>query len=158
MRRLALATLAVAVALVLAPAALGDTDTVERSDVPAASLTQLSGQTIKCWATDYWVQFVRKSSVGIKLWHYRLTIDDFCWNGTKIVLVNSHRSVGGPYWPCWIFDGHIGNEVQKNASWSWKRIIEGKFTWLCPPLIYSKTPEVWVKLRGDGYHASGVAS
>jgi hypothetical protein len=47
--------------------------------------------------------------------------------------------------------GHL-DQVNWNARWSRVQTIEGKFKWLCPPLIYNRTPEVKIGLRGDGYH------
>lgn len=110
---------------------------------------------VKCWATPFVVQRIRRSTVGIVVWRYRLHIDDFCWSDNKIVLVNSHRSTY--QLGLWVFSGHIDNEVHKNAKWSWRRFTEGKFTWIGEPLPFAMTPEVWIYLRGDGYHDWGTA-
>jgi len=119
------------------------------------ALSRANVAVVKCWATPFTAQRIRRSSVGIVVWRYRLTIDDFCWNGTQIVLVNSHRSTY--QFGLWVFSGHIDNEVQRNAKWSWRRFTEGKFTWIGEPLPFAMTPEVWIYLRGDGYHSWGTA-
>jgi hypothetical protein len=144
--------------LIVAPAAWADT---ERSEVGAepprvvnTNLTLLENSTVWCFKDPWWVKRTRRSAAGITVWYYRLWIDSFCWTGKKIVLLKHHRQLGGPFVPCW--DGeHLDSQIITNASWSWKRIIEAKFTWLCSPLPVVRTPEVWITLRGDGYHAGG---
>jgi hypothetical protein len=127
------------VALAAPSVALADTESTDRSSVPGPvrsfdpDLIQLAnGNVVYCWASDFWVQRQRRSTVGILLWYYRLTIDDFCWGNNKIVLANAHRNVGGPFVPCWDFAGHLDNQVNWNAKWSRVQTIEGKFQWALP--------------------------
>jgi hypothetical protein len=151
--RLAVATTAAAVALVTVPVASAGKETSGRPAVVAdAALSLAEGETVYCWASEWWVQWHRRSTVGISVWRYRLTIDDFCWTGTKIVLLNSHRSAKVNV-PLWDFAGHIGQERHWNARWSFRRWTEGKFVWVGEPGLATRTPEVWFKVRGDGYLA-----
>jgi len=151
--------IALAAILVLSVFAVGQASAgVTTSSKPVVevnkALSVANIAVVKCFKDPWTVQRIRRSTVGIVVWRYRLIIDDFCWNGTQIVLVNSHRSTY--QFGLWVFSGHIDNEVQWNAKWSWKRFTEGKFTWIGEPLPFAMTPEVWIRLRGDGYHEWGT--
>ena len=110
----------------------------------------LGARVIKCWDRDWSVIFVRRSTVGVRVWDYRLTVTDFCWDGTKITDLNSHISVGGPFVPLWDFCCTFTDEKRWNARWSFKRRIEGKFVWVGQGVGFTVTPEVWFKVNGKG--------
>ena len=157
MRGLAVAILALAFAsLAVVPVASAGTETSGRPAVVAdAAISRTEGQTIYCWAGDWWVQWHRRSTVGLSVWKYRLTVTDFCWTGSRIVLLNSRRS-GKTYVPLWDFCCHIGQEKDWNARWSFRRWTEGRFVWAGPVGLAVRTPEVWFKVRGDGWYDYGA--
>jgi hypothetical protein len=132
---------------------------VETSGKPGvvanAALSAAEGVTVYCWASDWWVQWHRRSLAGVSVWKYRLTVTDFCWNGRKILDVNSHRSVKIGV-PLWDFCCHLSETKNWNARWSFRRWTEGKFVWLGPVGVAVRTPEVWFKLRGDGWFDYGA--
>ena len=123
--------------------------------VKNSSLSLTEGATVWCWAGDWWVQWHRRSLAGVSVWKYRLTVDDFCWTGTKIVDLNSHRSVSIGV-PLWDFCCHLEETKNWNAKWSFRRWTEGKFVWLGPVGVAVRTPEVWFKVRGDGWYDYGA--
>jgi hypothetical protein len=110
---------------------------------------------VKCWASPWYVQWHRRSTAGLSLWIYRLTIDRFCWSGTKIEAIHSFRSVKLNA-PLWDFCCHLGQTRTWNATWSFKRWTEGKFVWSGPLGLATRTPEVWFKVRGDGWYDYGA--
>jgi hypothetical protein len=153
MKLLVVSALAALAAGVGASVAGAGEETSGRPEVVAeAALSRAEGETVYCWATERWVQWHRRSSAGISVWKYRLTVDDFCWMGTRIVDLNSHRSVSIGV-PLSDFCCHLDETKNWNARWSFRRWTEGKFVWLGPVGVGVRAPEVWFKLRGDGYLA-----
>lgn len=119
------------------------------------SLSRANIAVVKCWASPWWVQWHRRSTAGVSLWIYRLTVDRFCWTGTKIAAIHSFRSVKLNA-PLWDFCCHLSQTRQWNGSWTFRRWTEGKFVWAGPVGLAVRTPEIWFKVRGDGWHDYGA--
>lgn len=110
---------------------------------------------VKCWASPWWIQWHRRSHAGLSVWRYRLTIDRFCWTGTKIAAIHSFRSVKIDK-PLWDFCCHLSQTRRWNGTWSFRRWTEGKFVWAGPIGLAVVTPEIWFTVRGDGWHDAGA--
>jgi hypothetical protein len=122
----------------------------------AMSVTNVA--IVKCWGGErmpWTVRWTRRSLVGILVWRYGLTITEYCWSGKKVLSIKSHRW-GKTYVPLWDYTGHIDQERDWNARWSFRRWTEGRFVWTRPIGVAVRTPEVWFKVRGDGYVSYGA--
>jgi hypothetical protein len=123
--------------------------------VTTVSRTTSGARTVWCWKDPWWFAAVKRSAVGIKVWKYGMTIDDYCWNGRRIVLLNSHRWTKTNV-PFWDFCCHIDQQITWNAccgppAWSYRRFTEGKFVWAGPAGLAQRTPELTFYARGDGF-------
>ena len=111
--------------------------------------------TVWCWGSPWYVQWHRRSTAGLSLWKYRLTVTRFCWTGSRVAAISSFRSmkVSAPLWdPCC----HLGQTRRWNNRWSFRRWTEAKFVWAGPMGLAVRTPEVWFKVRGDGWYDWGA--
>jgi hypothetical protein len=155
MRTLLLLVTAFAIAvLVVAYEANGASAQVTTSTKPTAVIDQALSRAniaaIKCWDKPWYIQWHRRSTAGLSLWKYRLTIDRFCWSGTKITAIHSFRSVKLNA-PLWDFCCHLSQTRTWNGTWTFRRWTEGKFVWAGPVGLAVRTPEIWFKVRGDGF-------
>jgi hypothetical protein len=158
------AMLAVAAALiVLVASSVADASgwkTVTSPRPEVVTTVQRAGEealVVKCWKDPWWFAAVKRSAVGIKVWKYGMTVDDFCWNGRRIVLIHTRRwtRINVPFWD---FCCHISQQITWNPccgtpAWSYRRFTEGKFQWLGAPGPATYTPELTFYARGDGFSA-----